>query len=180
VQNRAIEALTEKFARTQTPFIVGGRRPSGMSLEWTLDAQVDRDRAVVDALRGLQRVSKIRNLLNAGLLQLRAAVYVSEPTTNSIRARKRQDLIQRLTRAATAEELEQACGLREDHRYKQWLSEHSGLNAIRRRKSPSAQRELRDLVADYVRVSTEEFTLPATTRFVLVIDNARVLRWRLI
>ena len=51
VQNRACEALAIKFARSGTPFIAVGTRLSPATEPWTLESQVARDAAVVEASR---------------------------------------------------------------------------------------------------------------------------------
>ena len=61
------EALADKFERTQTPFIVHGRRPMGTALNWTLEAQTARDPLVASATSFCKRASILQRFLSSGL-----------------------------------------------------------------------------------------------------------------
>jgi hypothetical protein len=49
VQNKAVDAIAEKLVSSRMPFFVFGNalRLGLLAKEWTLDAQVERDRRVV-------------------------------------------------------------------------------------------------------------------------------------
>lgn len=147
VQNRAIEAIVVKFISSGTPFIVGGRRPIGEACKWTLEAQVDRDSRVVRANRDQKRVMLARATLKAGLKKHCGAIFEEYPSNSSFRARQRSLFIDDLVKKASkgVGHIGRS-GLCEFPAYKNWLED----NPDRRRTVPSAQRELKELVLEYV------------------------------
>ena len=58
VQNRAIEALAQKFVAVGIAFVVSGRRSIGVAMNWTLDAQVQNDEQVRQKQSGVDKTHR--------------------------------------------------------------------------------------------------------------------------
>jgi DNA polymerase III delta prime subunit len=80
VQNKAIEALAEKFVMASTGFIVVGRRATGVAMEWTLDAQVARDPHVLDTAHCVRRIMLVSQRLRAWLERTLRLVFNPVPS----------------------------------------------------------------------------------------------------
>ena len=168
VQNRAIEALVDKFARTNTPFIVHGSRLTGVALQWTLDAQCNRNPIVAGARNLLKRANTLLKWLSLGL-QINRERLLERANAHSSRQRKRKDYAEALMAAASEARhpglLTVRCGSRvtlsvfgESAEFVEWLQTY----ATRRRKkhgrnTPRATRELNGLVASYMETSVNPF-----------------------
>ena len=151
VQNRAIEALTEKFAASQTPIIVVGRRPTGISCEFTLDAQIDRDPEVMAAQLKHSRLTQVHAALVEQLYKHQAVIFSHEPKKASKRAQAREQLISVLIRNAISGRGEQSSAwskssFKDSRDYDAWQKDFFG-----RRQCTFAKRQLREIVNTHVR-----------------------------
>ena len=79
VQNRAIESIVQKLVSTaaETPFVVHGnqKRLSPTSLEWTVDAQAERDPIYCNFLARKAKCGHMFEVLDKGLLAYKERVF---------------------------------------------------------------------------------------------------------
>ena len=151
VQNRAVEALVEKFSKTKTPFIVSGRRVQGEALKWTLDAQVSNDPAVRDTRRYSQSARLLSFVLRYGLDRKRRNLFREiDPAENSHRATERKRRVRKVMEEATiASSSSVAPGFLSSQPFRSWKEEYQGTQGRSRCKTPPAQRALKELVEEY-------------------------------
>jgi hypothetical protein len=142
VQNRAIEAIADKFHSENVPFVTFGSRLTGVSTLYTMEEQVDRDPLVVASSCHLHRLESAHALMRAGLQTLLDNVYKPpQDGEDSHRTRARADLVDRLC-ANPSQELADCLA------YREWLEEHH-----ERPERPAARRSRRSLVEEFVKIS---------------------------
>lgn len=96
VQNRAIEALADKFASSGTGFLTAGSRLTGTALEYTLQKQVERHADVIAVTTTIRRCRTALALLDAGLKRRLVQIFNAAPAPTSRRALQRISLVDRL------------------------------------------------------------------------------------
>ena len=151
VQNRAIEALIEKFVASNTPFIVVGRRPTGMSCDHTLDAQIER----TDEVKALKREGSLLIKVQVALTELlnahQTALFNPEPAQTSTRGRAREQLVNELMVSATTGEASAAwhkSTFRDSRAYELWQRDFT---EDQQHRCAFAREELQVLVKAHVR-----------------------------
>lgn len=102
VQNRAVEALTEKFASSATGFLTAGSRLTGKARDYTLEKQVETHSDVVAVRMTIRRCGTAVALLDAGLKRRLALIWNAKPASSYHRSLQRETLVNRLLNAQTA------------------------------------------------------------------------------
>ncbi|KAG8463552.1 hypothetical protein KFE25_003825 [Diacronema lutheri] len=129
VQNRAIEALTDKFARARLPFVVVGSRLTGDVADWTLEEQIERHGGVAAAKLWIRRLALTKELLRAGL-RVKARQCFAEMETER-RREYRADLSSRIAARVLAfargrESGGGTLGFEKTEIYRTWAEEQGG------------------------------------------------------
>jgi hypothetical protein len=137
VQNRACEALAIKFARSGTPFIAVGTRLSPATEPWTLERQVARDAAVVEAEAACVARRALLQRVRARIATRTARFYRPySPTEDS----DRQSARERRARQLVANPND---AIRSTQPYRDWEERHSTVGS---RQTPAARRDLAGIV----------------------------------
>ena len=133
VQNRACEALAIKFARSGTPFIAVGTRLSPATEPWTLESQVARDAAVVEAEAVCAARRALLQRVRARIATRTARFYRPySPTEDS----DRQSARERRARQLVANPND---AIRSTQPYRDWEERYSTVGS---RQTPAARRDL--------------------------------------
>jgi hypothetical protein len=140
VQNRAVEALVLKLARSGTPFIAAGSRLSPESEKFTLERQVEREPDVAEARALLDSAQRLRSRVRGAIAAKTAKIYRPlRPIEASERARARE----RFARQLAAHPSD---ALKETAAFKQWAETHRG-----REDGDAARRAVADVVDQYMK-----------------------------
>ena len=102
VQNRAVEALTEKFASSATGFLTAGSRLTGKARDYTLEKQVETHSDIVAVRMTLRRCAAAVALLDAGLQRRLALIWNAKPASSSYRSLQRKTQVNWLLNAQKA------------------------------------------------------------------------------
>ena len=176
VQNRAVEALVDKFSKTGTPFIVSGRRITGEALKWTLEAQVSADPAVRKGRKAMQGVTLLIYTLRMMLQNKLKNIFTEvAPEEASHRAKVRMQRVRKImaeaTKASSASTSSTSSAFLSTMRFSEWKEAY-----VRRHDKPPAQRALKDQVETWMSLHCNPWSRAADAVLRHSYDQAHALQ----
>ena len=145
VQNRAIEAIAQKFISAKTPFIVAGRRPTGAASEWTLETQLNRHDGCLNAMDKLARYTARLESIKAVVDKAKGGIF-NPVSSGSYRASQASKLVQELARAAVNQEntpVWAKSGFKETRLYQEWIKDYPNKRCVEKMISNADSREVK-------------------------------------